>query len=96
MGHFLLALVDAKQKLYMEKNEFPMLGAKVTGLLRSFTSRKLKELLKLHQFTKLLLHFINSKEEMMGFVSHSQDGSECTELFESYIASLEQLARKSI
>ena len=96
MGHFLLALIDAKQRLYSEREEFPQLSEKVTGLLRSFTSRKLRELLKLHQFGKLVLHFLNSKEKIMDLITRPQDNSESIELYQGYVSSLEDLARKSI
>jgi len=96
IGQFILALLDPKQKLYSEESTFPQLSEKIADLLRSFTSRKLRDLLRLHQFAKLVLHFLNSNEELIDLVKRPQDNSDNIYLYRGYISSLTALAEKSI
>ena len=44
MGYFLLALIDSKHRFLIDRNEYSELSSKITGLLRSFTSKKLKDI----------------------------------------------------
>uniref|UniRef100_A0A7S3NV36 Uncharacterized protein n=1 Tax=Euplotes crassus TaxID=5936 RepID=A0A7S3NV36_EUPCR len=91
-NHFLLALVDLKGILYEETALFPRLEEKVKDLCRSFTSKKLKDLLRLRPFAGLLLNFLSQQSEIRAIISNSKDDETSKEAFRDHTSALRHLA----
>lgn len=90
-GHFLIALIDLKGRLYEEMIEFPGIDGKISDLLRYFTSNKLKDLLRFHQFSSLILHFLSKEEEIESLASKSQSSEANRKAYRRFAYSLRTL-----
>jgi len=90
-AHFLFALVDIKGRLYEENAAFPQLERDIKDLLRSFTSKKLKDLLRFHQFSSLILHFLVQNSEISELISKSKGDEMTKDAFQRYTVSLRTL-----
>lgn len=90
-AHFMLALIDIKGRLYEESTVFPQLERDIKDLLRSFTSKKLKDLLRFHQFSSLILYFLSQNSEITSIISKSKGDEETKDAFRRYSVSLRTL-----
>lgn len=81
---FLLALIDQKGTMHQENERYPKLNARITNLLRYFTSKKLKDLLTFHQFSALISAFLTQPDAIDSLAEKAYSDKKSKRVFKKY------------